>query len=306
MMSSSSQHYLKSTASQPRLDVKDKCIVVTGAGSGIGAALCIEFARLGASCISIVDMNEHNAHRTAECCRTKHQSKTFVVVADVSKEDQVANVIQSTEQMHGPIDLFVANAGVYVDEIETDGSWNIPTALEWEQTMNINLLQHLHVIKFMLPRYIRRSKGHFLFTSSAAGLLLHPNSLSYTVSKAGVIALAEWVSIVTGGQFPGIGVAVLCPQAVNTPMIQQNRIANQHLAIMDGITKPSFVAECCIKALLDGNFLILPHFQVQQYIEKKSHSRDKWIQSMKSLLQKQNRTKPHAADSTAEIFKSKL
>jgi len=304
MMSSTSQQYLKSTSSQPRLDVKDKCIVVTGGGSGIGAALCIEFARFGASCISIVDMNEHNAHRTAEFCKTKHQSKTFVLVADVSKEDQVANVIQSTEQMFGPIDLFVANAGVYVDEIETDGSWSIPTALEWEQTMNINLLQHLHVIKFMLPRYIQRCKGHFLFTSSAAGLLLHPNSLSYTVSKAGVIAVAEWVSIIIGGQFPDIGVAVLCPQAVNTPMIQQNKIADQHLAIM--IMKPSFVAECCIKALLDGNFLVLPHSQVQQYIEKKAHSRDKWIQSMKSLLQKQNRTKPRAADSTAEIFKSKL
>jgi len=275
--------------SQPKFDAKNKCIVVTGGGSGIGAALCCAFARAGARRIVMVDLHTLGAK---ELARQIANTRTVLTPykANVSQEDEIAGLVEFVEdKLKDPIDLFVANAGIYKNEI-VNGTWICPSLEAWDTTMQVNLNQHLHVLKHVLPRFQSRKQGHFLFTASAAGLLIHPDSLSYTVSKAAVVSLAEWTATCVANSTTNIGVSVLCPQAVDTPMMKQAKEdgidPKHHLATSDGILKASDVANTVLEHLLEGKFLILPHTVVKQYNQFKASNTDKWISATRYLVSK--------------------
>jgi NAD(P)-dependent dehydrogenase (short-subunit alcohol dehydrogenase family) len=102
-------------------------------------------------------------------------------------------------------------------------------------------------------------------------------SIPYSVTKAACIKLAETLSIAHGDD--GIGVSVLCPQGVNTAM------APRQLGdgATDGIVEPEYVAEVVTAAIREGRFLILPHPEVQTYVERKAADPDRWLRGMRRL-----------------------
>ena len=249
------------------MEIRDSVIVVTGGGSGIGAALCRRFAADGAKAVVVADLNgELAAAVAAEIGGTAR-------TVDVSDEAQVVDLIESTEADIGPIDLFCSNAGIGL------GRGLEATNEEWATIMGVNVYAHVYAARHLVPRMVARGGGYLLNTSSAAGLLSQIGSVTYAVTKHAAVSFAEWVSITHGGE--GIRVSVLCPQAVNTPLIagtEQGGVAG-----VDGVIEPEEVAECVVEGLREERFLILPHPIVGEYMQRKTGDYDRWLGGMRKL-----------------------
>src|SRR5690606_10057692 len=110
------------------------------------------------------------------------------------------------------IDLFCSNAGIL-----RPGGLETPDDA-WHDVWEVNVRAHLLAARHLLPRMLDRGSGYLLNTASAAGLLAQIGSVTYSVSKHAAVALAEWIAIEYGDR--GIGVSVLCPQAVRTAMTE--------------------------------------------------------------------------------------
>ncbi|MCB1693033.1 MAG: SDR family oxidoreductase [Pseudomonadales bacterium] len=257
------------------MDLIDKIAVVTGAGSGIGRALAVRFAQRGARFVVCTDMNGDNAAETARMIGEKADSR----VLDVSDEGAIEALVDDVETSIGGIDVFVSNAGY-----SQGGGLDLPTE-SWEKMMKVHTWSHLSAARAVIPRMISRGGGYLLNTASAAGLLTQMNSGPYAVSKHAAVAFAEWVAINYAEQ--GIGVSVLCPQAVRTNILGQAARAggrtNSSQASGDGVLEPETVADACIEAMAEGRFLVLPHPEVATYFQRKASDYDRWLGGMRRL-----------------------
>ncbi len=261
-----------------RMDVKDKVAVVTGAGSGIGRALALGLAERGAAAVVCTDLNGANAQETATMTGDTASSSAL----DVGDEAAIERLVEEIEQTHGRIDLFVSNAGY-----GQAGGLDLPTA-DWMKMMNVHTWSHLAAARAVVPGMIRRGGGYLLNTASAAGLLTQIDSGPYAVSKHAAVAFAEWLSINYAEQ--GIGVSVLCPQAVRTnilgPRKNDGRPANSGQASGDGILEPEVVADACLDAIYNERFLVIPHPEVKTYFERKASDYDRWLSGMRRFKKK--------------------
>ncbi|MEQ6250870.1 SDR family oxidoreductase [Sulfitobacter sp. HNIBRBA3233] len=248
------------------MELKDKIIVVTGAASGIGRAMCVRYAEEGAKHIACVDRDLAGAEETAQMMGgTAHQ-------VDVSKQDQITAMIDKVEAEVGPIDLFCSNAGISVA-----GGVEVPDE-DWQRIWEINVMSHVWAARHLVPKMSERGGGYLLNTSSAAGLLNQVGSAPYGVTKHAAVGLAEWLALTYGDL--GIKVSVLCPQAVRTEMTRGHE---DHVAAIDGMMEPGPVAEACVQTIRDETFLVLPHKEVAQYMKNKTDNYDRWIGGMRKL-----------------------
>ena len=260
------------------MDLDDKITVVTGAGSGIGRALAIRFAERGARAVVCTDLNAENAAETAAMIGSVATSSGL----DVGDEQAIEQLVQQTEETIGGIDIFVSNAGY-----GQAGGLNLPTE-DWQRMMNVHTWSHLAAARAVIPGMIKRGGGYLLSTASAAGLLTQIDSGPYAVSKHAAVALAEWISINYADR--GIGVSVLCPQAVRTNIganaikadtNKPARKSNSGQASGDGVLEADFVADACIEAMNQERFLVLPHPEVATYFERKASDYDRWLGGMR-------------------------
>ena len=158
----------------------------------------------------------------------------------------------------------------------------MPTS-EWQQMMNVHTWSHLAAARAVVPGMLARGSGYLLSTASAAGLLSQFDSGAYAVSKHAAVALAEWLAINYVDR--GIGVSVLCPQAVRTNILKYmtdpSAVVDVVQAAGDGILEPDFVADLCIEAMAAGRFLVLPHKEVELYFQRKANDYDRWLGGMR-------------------------
>jgi len=248
------------------MDILNKRIVVTGAASGIGKALCIAFKEAGAKSIVCVDMNIDGARETADTIGG------LAVAADVSNEQDIINVIGEANKLSGGIDIFCSNAGIG----GKPGFFEADTA-DWNHIWGVNVQSHIHAAKHVLPQMIERGEGYLVNTSSAAGLLTQLGAAGYAVTKAAAVSFAEWIKITYGNK--GIGVSCLCPQAVRTAMTEQG----PGVAGVDGMLEADVVANDVLHAIKEERFLVLPHQEVTEYMQRKANDRDRWIGGMQRL-----------------------
>lgn len=246
--------------------VQDKIVVVTGGASGIGRAMARRFAAEGAAHVAVADMNEDGAKALAE-----EIGGSFRKV-DVSIEEQVVALIDETESNAGPIDLFCSNAGI------GGGQGLDSTDEQWQRIWEVNVMSHVYAARHLVPKMIPRGGGYLLSTASAAGLLSQIGSVTYAVTKHAAVALAEWISITHGND--GIKVSVLCPQAVRTAMTAGR---DGSVASLDGMLEPEQVADSVIEALDEERFLVLPHPEVLEYMQRKTSDYDRWLNGMRRL-----------------------
>jgi NAD(P)-dependent dehydrogenase (short-subunit alcohol dehydrogenase family) len=248
------------------MKLADKIVVVTGAASGIGRALAKRFAAEGARLVVSADRDGEGAKATAA------ETGGIAFTTDVSKEADIRALIEGVELNHGPIDLFVSNAGIGV------GGGAEASNEAWQKIWDINVMAHVWAARHMIPRMVARGGGYIMSTASAAGLLSQIGSAPYAVTKHAAVGLAEWLAITHGDD--GIKVSVLCPQAVRTAMTAGNP---DGVASIDGMIEPDEVAEACVKAIEAETFLILPHPEVLDYMRRKTGDYDRWIGGMRKL-----------------------
>ena len=253
------------------MELKDKIIVVTGAASGIGRAMAIRFKAEGAKQVVAVDINIDGAEATAELIGGVAMS------ADVSKEEDIQRVIEATEETIGPIDLFCSNAGVGMAESINSAN------KEWQMSWDINVMSHVYASRHLLPRMISRGGGYFLNTSSAAGLLNQIGGAAYGVTKHAAVGFGEWLAI--HHQHQGIKVSMLCPQAVRTPMTDNDNDATA-AAASNGMIEPEELCDTVVEGLRSETFMILPHPIVLDYMRNKTNNYDRWIGGMNKLMKK--------------------
>lgn len=258
------------------MELADRVVVITGAGSGIGEALAKAAHAEGARHVVVADLDGAAAAVVAEAI-----GGTAVEI-DVRDEAAIIAMVEQTEAAHGPIDVFVSNAG-YVTVAGLEDT-NERVQHMWE----VHVMAHMSAARAVLPSMIARGEGYLLNTASAAGLLTQIGSMAYSVTKGAAVSFAEWVSITHHHQ--GIRVSVLCPQAVATNIIRNSpdeRVVSSDgdldggVAAGDGVLSSEDVAAECLDAMRNERFLVLPHPEVATYAERKGADRERWLGGMR-------------------------
>ena len=255
------------------MQIAGSVAVVTGAGSGIGAALAHRFAADGAAAVVVADRDAAAAERVAA------ELAGIAEALDVRDAAAVAALVERTVDRFGRIDLFCSNAGITTGlGLEDDDLW--------QTAFDVHVMAHVHAARAVLPHMLARGRGHLLNTASAAGLLTSPGDAPYTVTKHAAVALAEWIAITYGGR--GIGVSVLCPMGVATPLLldplAQGHPAAQAVAASGEILSAEKVADVVAAGLAEDRFLILPHPQVGRFWAQKAADPEHWINAMRRML----------------------
>ena len=261
------------------MDIKDKSVVVTGAASGIGKALANAFCDAGVKSVVSVDMNLEGAEETAK------ETGGIAVQANVGKEEDIIKVIEKANDLSGGIDIFCSNAGIG----GVHGFLEVQTE-DWQNIWEVNVMSHIYAARNVLPQMLDRGEGYIMSTASAAGLLTQIGSAGYTVTKAAAVSFAEWIKITYGSK--GIGVSCLCPQAVRTAMTA----GGPGVAGVDGMIEPEVAAEDVLDAITKDRFLVTPHPEVLEYINRKGADRDRWISGMQRLQERYEDWMPEKID----------
>jgi NAD(P)-dependent dehydrogenase (short-subunit alcohol dehydrogenase family) len=245
-------------------------VVVTGGGSGIGAALCNRFAAEGARVV-VNDINAQAAAAVAASCGGT------AIAGDAASEDGVATLVSAARAELGEIDLFCANAGIAVT-----GGPDAPEA-DWDASWQVNVMAHVRAARLLLGPWLERGSGHLICTVSAAGLLTVPGSAPYAVTKHGALAFAEWLAVTYAHR--GLTVQAICPLGVRTPMLDGADPRTEAL-LGESAIQPEAVADAVLQGIADGRFLILPHPEVAGMYAGRAAETDRWLRGMSKVQQR--------------------
>jgi NAD(P)-dependent dehydrogenase (short-subunit alcohol dehydrogenase family) len=180
-----------------------KHALVTGGGSGIGAAIALTLARAGAN-VTICGRRREKLDATAAA----HQNIS-AQAADVTDQDSVAKLYS-----HGPFDIVVANAG----GTQSAPAEKISSEL-WSHTLDLNLTGAFFSVQPAISGMRERRFGRIVFIASTAGLKGYPYVAAYVAAKHGVVGLARALALETAGD--GITVNAVCPGYTETPLLAQ-------------------------------------------------------------------------------------
>jgi NAD(P)-dependent dehydrogenase (short-subunit alcohol dehydrogenase family) len=255
------------------MEVVDRNIVITGAGSGIGAATARRFNAEGPRSLVLADLDLGSVHEVAD------ELGAVAVRADVGREQDIVALIERAREVGGPVDLFFSNAGV-------PGPAGGPEAPDedWERAWRVNVMAHVWAARALLPEMIDRGDGYLVSTASAAGVLTQVSALVYSVTKHAAVALAEWMSIMYADA--GVKVSCVCPMAVRTPMLEaalDDQIGAAALLSND-VLDPDEVADAVLAGVREERLLIFPHASLAEYFAFKATDNERWLAGMRRLV----------------------
>lgn len=241
---------------------ENKVCYVTGAGSGIGKATALSFAKEGGKVVCC-DINKQNAEETASEI-LKSNGIAIALEVNIASKEEVVNSIIKTVEVFGRLDCAVNSAGIA-------GKLSLPVheypEEEWLNQIQVNLIGTYYCVKFQLKQMMKQGGGNIVCVSSAAGLVGQPDNSSYAASKHGVNGLVKSASIEYATK--NIRVNAICPTAIETPMIMHGRrnLAENPEALeqaknhqrMKRMGKPSEVADVALWLCSDQSSFITGH-----------------------------------------------
>lgn len=227
-------------------------VVITGAASGIGKATALRFSRHGAEVVC-VDIDGEGARAAAGACAGPAKAMT----CDVADSKAVQALADTVERDLGPVDIAVNNAGVGIG-----GPFLEADIDDWDWLMGVNLDGVAYGCRAFGERMVRRGRGHIVNVASGAAYVMSRDMAAYCASKAAVVALsrclrADWSE-------SGVGVSVICPGVINTPIPSHTRMFGPLAGRQERIQRtfrlghaPDLVAKAIVRAA-DKNQAIVP------------------------------------------------
>ncbi|UCD83394.1 MAG: glucose 1-dehydrogenase [Deltaproteobacteria bacterium] len=191
------------------MKLKDKIAIVTGAGSGIGRAISLDFAEEGAK-VLVNDVNQTGGEETVKIIKEMGGEASFFL-ADVSRSEEVQKMIATAMERYGKVDILVNNAA-----INTMGDSQATTEEDWNRTIAVNLTGPFLCAKYAIAEMKESGGGVIINISSVEGLSGFSNQLAYSSSKGGMINLTKCLAIDHARD--NIRVNSICPANVETPM----------------------------------------------------------------------------------------
>ena len=258
------------------MELTNRTIVITGAGSGIGRALAERFAAERPRALVLADINGEAVEAVARGIG----ELAAPVQADVGSEAEVRALVEKARELAGPVEVFCSNAGI-------PGPAGGPLEArdeDWDRAWRINVLAHVWAARAVLLEMLERGEGYLLSTASAAGILTQVGALVYSVTKHAAVGVAEWLAITYGDA--GIRVSCVCPLGVRTPMLDEalGETVGGAALLQDDLLEPSEVAESVLEGIREERFLIFPHPQVAKYMAFKGADNERWHAAMRQLV----------------------
>jgi NAD(P)-dependent dehydrogenase (short-subunit alcohol dehydrogenase family) len=254
------------------MKIQGRIALVTGAGRGIGRAVCRDFVRRGAAGVVVADLDGGLAVATAR------ELGGLGVQCDVSDARAVRRLVDEAVGRFGQVDILVSNAGLGVTALDLDDALSEPDS-DWQRMWSVHVMAHVHACRAVLPGMLARGSGHLVSVASAAGLLSQAGDTAYSVTKHAAVALAESLSITYGDR--GVGVSVVCPQYVATAMTGLDE--GTGAGSIPGVLTVEQAASAIADGIEQDSFLILTHPEVLGYFQKKAADYGRWLAGMRRV-----------------------
>lgn len=191
---------------------KDKTVIITGGGTGIGRETALLFAEEGAKVLIA-------GRRMDKLREVQQESRKFgpeidYLVSDISDENRCKSIVEYAIEKYGHIDILFNNAGILLP-----GSTHEISSLEWDKTFNVNVKGLWLMSKYVLPHLMEQRSGSIINSSSVIGLKGFTGVAAYAASKGAVAQLTRCMALEYADK--GIRVNAICPGFVDTPLVTE-------------------------------------------------------------------------------------
>jgi len=251
----------------------NQVVVITGAASGFGRALALQWAKHGAH-VCVADINDVGGQET---CNLVEQAggKAMFCHCDVTRDSDANQLRDKVLEKWNRVDVVINNAGVATaDRIEDE------SLEQWQWVIEINLLSVVRMCKVFTPVFKKQGGGHFLNVASQAGITPIPYMSSYNVTKSAVVALSETHRLELADF--NIGVSVMCPGFFNTNLGDslKTTLPVMKKLLEKMLAKSDITAEEVAKIAYDGvaenKYMILSHKEGRQVFAFKRLFPNNW------------------------------
>jgi NAD(P)-dependent dehydrogenase (short-subunit alcohol dehydrogenase family) len=243
------------------VDLRGKTAIITGAGSGIGAALALAFSQRGAR-ITLAARRWDRLKEVAQKC----PGEVLPIASDLTREAERTGVLQQTLDRWGGIDILVNNAGlgIYVNFLSA-------TEEDWRRIFEINLFAHVFMTQAVLPHMQSRGSGTIVNMASIGGLIAHSDKVTpYIASKHAVVGFSRGLARDLAGT--GIRVLAVCPHLTETEFFSASPGAQEMAPVVEKLKNfmdsPEDVARGILEQLDSDRLIVFPTAKPARAYEK--------------------------------------